>query len=254
VRIIRYGLLGPAARQATFVDARGARRASMPIRTGSGGAYLFVVRADPRPYQQRDEAQRQLQRDYQEALQRARRAGLSETAAMRRAMRTVRRHRSGLAPRESDGVIARFANGATLRVAGPGRTSAPLPGVARRTGSAPQALRTALDVRRHGSGATATFTVRFRAPVAITRADRHYTLTMDGPAAPSCTRRIPGGGFATTRDIARGETITFTVEAKFAGWGRRTWCAGAFTIYVGYETPGTRFRGRLVGRYDFTVR
>jgi hypothetical protein len=173
VRIIRYGLLGPAARQATFVDARGARRASMPIRAGSGGAYLFVVAADPRPYQQRDEAQRQLQRDYQAAVQRARRAGLSETAAMRRAMRTVRRHRPGLAPRESDGVIARFANGAALRVAGPGRTSAPLPGVARRTGSAPQALRTALDVRRHGSGATATFTVRFRAPVAITRADRH---------------------------------------------------------------------------------
>jgi hypothetical protein len=173
VRIIRYGLLGPAARQATFVDARGARRASMPIRAGSGGAYLFVVAADPRPYQQRDEAQRQLQRDYQAAVQRARRAGLSETAAMRRAMRTVRRHRPGLAPRESDGVIARFANGAALRVAGPGRTSAPLPGVARRTGSAPQTLRTALDVRRHGSGATATFTVRFRAPVAITCADRH---------------------------------------------------------------------------------
>jgi hypothetical protein len=250
VRIIRYGLLGPAARQATFVDARGVRRASMPIRTGSGGAYLFVVAADPRPYERRAAAQRALN----EAFQRATRAGLSAAEAMRRALRTVRRHRSGLAPRESDGVIARFANGPTLRVAGPGRTSAPLPGVARRTRSAPQTLRTALDVRRHGSGATATFTVRFRAPVAITRADRHYTLTMDGPAAPSCTRRIPGGGFATTRDIARGETITFAVEPTFAGWGRRTWCPGAFTIYVGYETPGTRFRGRLVGRHDFTVR
>jgi hypothetical protein len=43
------------------------------------------------------------------------------------------------------------------------------------------------------------------------------------------------------------------VQPKFAGWNRRTWCTGAFTIYVGYETPGSRFRGRLVGRYDFTV-
>jgi hypothetical protein len=25
-------------------------------------------------------------------------------------------------------------------------------------------------------------------------------------------------------------------------------------FYVGYQTPGTRSRGRLVGRYDFTVR
>jgi hypothetical protein len=29
---------------------------------------------------------------------------------------------------------------------------------------------------------------------------------------------------------------------------------GRLTIYVGYETPGVGFRGRLVGRYDFTVR
>ena len=151
-------------------------------------------------------------------------------------------------------MIARFANGQTLRVAGSGRTSAALPGAERRTGATPRALRTTLAVRRRGSGATARFTVSFRAPVAITRADRHYTLTMDGPAAGSCTRRIPGGGHATTRDITRGERVSFTLEPRFAGWGRRTWCPGTFTIYVGYETPGAGFRGRLVGRYEFTVR
>jgi hypothetical protein len=250
VRIIRYGLLGPAANEATFVDAGGGRRASMPIRPGTGGAYLFVVAADPRPYQRRDDAQRAMN----DAFRRATRAGLSAMAAMRRAMRTVGRRRLGALPRQADGVLGRFADGQTLRVAGPGRTSAPLPGVERRTGSAPRALRTALDVRRHGSGARARFTVRFRAPVAITRADRHYTLTMDGPAAPSCRRRIPGGGNATTHDIARGDTVTFTVEPKFAGWNRRTWCPGRFTMYVGYQRPGTRFRGDLVGRYEFTVR
>jgi hypothetical protein len=245
-----YGLLGPAARRATFVDARGTRRASTPIRPGSGGAYLFVVTADTRPYERRDAAQRALN----DAFKRATRAGLSAPEAMRRAQRAVGRRGLGATPTAPDGVLARFANGATLRVAGPGRTSAPLPGVERRTGATPRTVDAALDVRRRGSGATATFTVRFRAPVAITRADRHYTLTMDGPAAPSCRRRIPGGFDATTHDIARGETVTFTVTPKFAGWNRRTWCPGAFTIYVGYQTPGTRSRGRLVGRYDFTVR
>jgi hypothetical protein len=255
VRIIRYGLLGPAAKEAIFVDAGGAQRASMPIRPGTGGAYLFVVATDPRPYQRRDDAQREWQRDYRQALQRAQRSGLSQTAAMQRAMRTVRRRSAGVAPpRTSDAVMARFANGHTLRVAGPGRTSAQLPGVERRTGSAPHSLRTALDVRRHGSGPTTSFTVRFRAPVAIARADRHYTLTIDGRAAGSCTRRIPHGGYATTHDIARGEPVSFTVAAKFAGWNRRTWCPGRFTIRVGYETPGTGFRGRLVGTYEFTVR
>jgi hypothetical protein len=217
---------------------------------GSGGAYLFVIAADPRPYRRRDAAQRALN----EAFQRETRAGLSAAEAMRRARRAVGRRGLGPVLAPTDGVLARFANGAAVRVAGPGRTSAPLPGVERRTGATPRNVDAALDVRRRGSGATATFTVRFRAPVAITRADRHYTLTMDGPAAPSCRRRIPGGFDATTHDIARGETVTFTVTPKFAGWNRRTWCPGAFTIYVGYETPGTRFRGRLVGRYDFTVR
>jgi hypothetical protein len=73
--------------------------------------------------------------------------------------------------------------------------------------------------------------VRFRAPVAITRADRHYTLTMEGPAAASCRRRIPGGGDATTRDIAKGELVTFH-----------------------YQTPTTRFRGHVLGTYRFTIR
>ncbi|MGI8624865.1 MAG: hypothetical protein ACR2NB_15605 [Solirubrobacteraceae bacterium] len=38
------------------------------------------------------------------------------------------------------------------------------------------------------------------------------------------------------------------------GAGRRTWCSGRFVLRVGYRTPGSDFRGRLVGTHHFVVR
>jgi hypothetical protein len=114
-------------------------------------------------------------------------------------------------------------------------------------------VRTRLSVTRRGAGAAARYTVRFRAPVAITRADHHYTLTLTGHAGSRCDRPSPTGGQATTHDIARGEEVTLIVRRGLGGRDGRTYCPGVHTLRVGYSTGSGPFAGRLVGSYRFTV-
>jgi hypothetical protein len=259
VRTIRYGLLGPAARSATYVDADGRDGASMAVDGAHGGAYLFVVRTDPAPYVRAEQWQRQLRERLRAEQRRLRREGLSRDEAFRRAGPLVFKLRppgAGMSSRIRDGVRARFAGGTELRVAGRGRTGAALPGVTRRAAAAPatrEALHVPLRVTRRGRGDRATYVVRFRAPLAIMRADHHYTLTASGRDGPSCRRRMPGGGFATTRDLARGAVVTFTVKPGYGGYGRRTWCAGRIRLRVGYSSGSGPFAGSYVGAYAFTV-
>jgi hypothetical protein len=261
VRTIRYGLLGPAARSATYVDGAGRGGPAMRLDGAHGGAYLFVVRTDPAPYVERERAQRATSAALQREVARLRAAGISEREALTKAMANVGRrtrpaaHGPGIT-RPRDGVRATFAGGAVLRVAGPGRWSGALPGVARPDAASAQPapdVRAALRVTPRGTGAKATYFVRLRAPLAITRADRHYTLTVAGRAGPGCDRPTPGGGKATTHDLRRGDPISFTVTPGFTGWNRTTWCPGRHVLRVGYASGSGPFRGRLVGTYAFTV-
>jgi hypothetical protein len=249
VTTIRYGLLGPAARSVTWRDASGRRLMRMRV-DPHGGAYLLVRVEDPAPFEAVDARRRAVERRMKALLGR----GVSPRVAMRRAAKEAGPARVMRPWRVTDGVDATFAGGTTLRVAGHGRTRAALPGVAR-----PNTTNNRLDVRapirvtRSGPIASATFTVRFRAPVAIDRADHHYTLTVSGPASPRCDRGAPKGGQSTTNDIARGEVVTFAVRN---GLGRRdgvSFCPGRHTLRVGYSAGSGPFAGRLVGAWSFTV-
>jgi hypothetical protein len=258
VRTIRYGLLGPAARSATYVDGAGHGRPTMRVDGAHGGAYLFVVRTDPAPYVEEDRKQRTSSEALRRELTRLRAAGLSQREAMTKAMANVRSRarrmpRTGLPVPTRDGVRATFADGTVLRVAGPGRWSGALPGVARPPATAKPDVRAPLRVTRRGTEDRARYVVRIRAPMAITRADRHYTLTMTGPAGPHCDRPTPGGGKATTHDLRRGALVSFTITPKFTGWNRTTWCPGRHVLRVGYASGSGPFRGRLVGTSAFTV-
>jgi hypothetical protein len=261
VRTIRYGLLGPAARSATYVDGEGHDGPTMRVDGVHGGAYLFVVRTDPAPYVDGERAQRATSEALRREIMRLRAAGLSESEALTKAMASVGRRtrymtRGRLPTRIRDGVRATFAGGTVLRrVAGAGRWSGALPGVARRsaTAGAKPDVRAPLHVTRRRTGAQASYVVRLRAPLAITRADRHYTLTVTGRAGPHCDRPTPGGGKATTHDLRRGDPIGFTITPNFTGWNRTTWCPGRHVLRVGYASGSGPFRGRLLGRYAFTA-
>jgi hypothetical protein len=261
VRSIRYGLLGPAARSATYVDGAGHDGATTRVDGAHGGAYLFVVRTDPAPYVEGERAQRATSEALRRELIRLRATGLSEDEALTKAMADVGRRtrhptRGRLTTRTRDGVRATFAGGTVLRVAGAGRWSGALPGVARPVAASAKPkpdVRVPLRVTRRGTGARASYVVHLRAPLAITRADRHYTLTMAGRAGPHCDRPTPGGGNATTHDLRRGDPISFTITPNFTGWNRTTWCPGRHVLRVGYSSGSGPFRGRLVGSYGFTV-
>jgi hypothetical protein len=257
VRTIRYGLLGPAARSATYVDGAGHDGATMRVDGARGGAYLFVVRTDPAPYVEQERAQRATSEALRRELARLRGTGLSERELMVKAMagarRTTRRMPRGGRPQPiRDGVRATFTGGTVLRVAGAGRWPGALPGVTRVTPS-PVAVRAPLRVTHRGAAARATYTVRFRAPVAIRRGDHHYTFTIAGHGGRDCSARSGrGGGWATTRDIAAGELVSFVAWPSFGG-KRSTWCPGRYVLRVGYRTGSGPFRGRLVGSSAFTV-
>jgi len=88
--------------------------------------------------------------------------------------------------------------------------------------------------------------------VAITRFDVHYTQTLRGPIGTSCTRG--GNGYnATTHDIAKGQTVRFTIRRPrgFRENGREGWCRGRFTGAIRYSPPG---RHITIGRFGFRIR
>jgi hypothetical protein len=258
VRTIRYGLLGPVARSATYVDGTGHDGATMRVDGARGGAYLFVVRTDPAPYVERDRRERARSEALRRELARLRAAGLSERETLTKAMANVRRRErraphAALPDSTRDGVRATFAGGAVLRVAGAGRWSGALPGVTRAAPLSRVGVRAPLRVTRRGAVARATYTVRFRAPVAIRRADHGYSFTIAGQGGRDCSVRSGrGGGAATTRDIAAGALVSFVARPSFGG-ARSAWCPGRYVLRVGYRSGSGPFRGRLVGTYTFTV-
>ncbi len=261
VSVLRYGLLGPAAREARFVDGDRRVTTTQLLDPAQGGAYLFVERVDPRPFQVADAAQQETGRRFAEELRRLEANGVPAPERLRRAGRIGRSAaRPTGAPgqaellRGDDTVTATFRGGQILQVAGRGRSTAALPGVQRRQGATPD-VRTRLEVASRGTGAERRFTIAFRAPVAISRADRGYTLTATGPDGRRCSRAIPRGGQSTSVDIARGERVVFEDigARRNTGAGRRTWCPGTFTLRVGYRTGDSGFRGRTVGTHQFTI-
>jgi hypothetical protein len=151
-------------------------------------------------------------------------------------------------------VIATFANGRTLRVSGRHRFHGLLPGLGTRaTGYAPPPpRRVPVDVRVAAPGRFAVVTVSFRAPVAISRFDVHYTQTLRGPIGRTCTPASDGYN-ATKRDIAAGQIVSFTLRRGpgFRENGREGWCPGRFTGAIRYSTPG---RNTTIGRFAFAIR
>lgn len=255
VRIVRYGLLGSQARTARYVAEDGTTRRRTRIGADTGGAYLFVIPTNPTPFRLQDARQRKIGEITRQTTARARRRGASPAQAIREARRAARSiPRVPFTDRVSETIVAGFADGTTMRVAGRGRNSEPLPGVTPRRKSRPASVSAPLTVTRLASGKRSAFRLRVAAPIAIHRADRNYTLTITGPSGADCARTIPKGGPATTRDIVRGEPVTFVVSPRYAGANRDTWCPGTFTARIGYHTPGTPFAGRPIATYRFNVR
>jgi hypothetical protein len=246
VTLLRYGLLGPAARRVRLVDTDGKTLAAAGTSAQIGGAYLFAVAQPVAPYVAANQAERAWEKAFHKALREAKRRGASERAAMRQAQASVRRPFFVRSPDVA--VIATFAGGRTLRVAGHHRSPGRLPGLgSRRSGYAPPPpLRVPVGVRMAKTGRHAVVIVSFAAPVAISRFDVSYTETLRGPVGPHCA--VAGGNAynATTRDIAQGATVRFTLRRGHGGW-----CPGRFTGAIRYSTPG---RNTTIGRFAFAIR
>jgi len=258
VRVIRYGLLGQAARGARLIAPDGRARASMALSPGAGGAYLFVTPVSAAPFQRNEDREALTGRVATRTLRREQAAGVPFPTAARRANAAVTRAMRS-APRGvpypelpgmTDAVVATFVGGVRQRVSGPHHSRAPLPGVGRARPSSP-ATRAPLDVRVAGRDARRRFDVSFRAPVAVTKAVHGYRLTVSGTGGAGC-RAALGGHDATTRNIAAGAVVRFAVRP--AGGGSSSWCPGPHLLRVGFHRPGDPAGGRLVGAYAFHVR
>jgi hypothetical protein len=233
VTLLRYGLLGPGARRVRLVDASGATLASATTSARIGGAYLFAIAQPLAPYV---------------------RANQSYRAYKATPAKGIRMARSMFVRPPELSVIAMFAGGRTLQVAGRHRFSGPLPGLGTRRNAPQPPLPRNVPVALHiaDPGRFAVVTLSFAAPRAIRRFDVHYTQTLRGPIGRSCT--IGGNGYnATTRDIAKGETVRFTVQRppNTRENGRVGWCRGRFTGRIRYSVPG---RDIAIGRFSFAIR
>lgn len=256
-RIVRYGLLGPQAVSATFDDGRG-RRQTLALRSGTGGAYLFVVPGDLAAARAADAAQRRQSAAFDRSLRNARARGLRGSEALRAASRPLdRSRRRGSSPsvvRPRDTVAARFRDGSVQRVAGPGRSRQPLPGVKRRRAPSPSDLRAAVTVTPATAGPRDTLELSFRSPVAIDQFDTYYPIRVQGPwSHPRCRYKRYGRAFSTpgNREYSRGERVTFTLRASGQA---RTWCRGTFDARVTFHSGATGRNEPIVGTGRFTIR
>jgi hypothetical protein len=253
VTLLRYGLLGPGARRVRLVNAAGRTLASARTSARIGGAYLFAIRQPISLYTAADRSQRLQQASIEAAVERARTQGVPKAEAVQQAMRSALRPAFVHPPRV--GVIATFARGRTLRVAGDHRSPGRLPGIGAPARSTlprlPHGLPVAVRIARPGRFAVVTLS--FTAPRAISRFDVSYTQTMHGPIGRSCTQGGGRGYNATTRDIAKGETVRFTIRHPRGATenGREGWCRGRFSGSVRYSTPG---RDTTIGRFAFRIR
>ena len=166
-------------------------------------------------------------------------------------MRIAERPRTFVRP-PAVSVLATFAGGRTLRVAGKGRSHAPLPGLGTGASShqAPLPRDVPIRVRVLKPGRWASVVLSFRAPRAITRFDVHYTSTLHGRTGLRCDEPT-GGVQATAGDVAAGETVRLTMRRRGPRTGGRTaWCPGRFAGEVRYSGPG---RDVVIGRYAFRI-
>lgn len=253
VTVLRYGLLGPRARRVRLLDEDGRVLASMRTSVRTGGAYLFAVAQPVAPYVAVERAERAWQAAIVRATKAERARGAPPAQAFARARRAVGPAPRAHVPLPRLAIVATFAGGRTLRVAGPGRTRAPLPGLERPRRAASPALPhdVPVAVRVHAPGRYATVTLSFRAPRAITRFDVHYTTTLHGRSGRRCDR--PTGGLSvTTRDVAAGETVRVVLRRPrgFTQNGREGWCPGRFSGEIRYSTPR---RTVVIGRYAFRI-
>jgi hypothetical protein len=252
VTLLRYGLLGPGARRVRLVGAAGQMLASTRTSARIGGAYLFAVAQPVAPYVAANHSERAHDSAMGRAVRAARARGASEKQAIEHAMRSV--PRSAFVRPPDVGVVATFAGGQTLRVAGHHRSPGQLPGLGSqaRGYAPPPPPRVPVAVRIAHPGRFAVVTLSFVAPVAVTRFDASYTQTLHGPIGLSCTRG--GNGYnATPGDVAKGETVRFTIQRPpgFRENGRQGWCRGRFTGHIRYSTPG---RNITIGRFAFRIR
>lgn len=256
-RIVRYGLLGPQARSATFDDGEGHRQ-TQAIKPRTGGAYLFVAPGDLAAARAVDEEQRRQAAAFDRALGNARARGLRGSEALKAAGRTsasARRPRPRRAVRRPrDTVTARFGDGTVQQVAGRGRSRRPLPGVKRRSAPVPGAVRAAVTVTPATAGPRDTLELSFRSPVAIGRFDTYYPVRVQGPwSHPRCRYKRYGPAFSTpgNREFTRGELVTFTLRASGQA---RTWCRGTFDARVTFHSGATGRTEPVVGTARFTIR
>jgi hypothetical protein len=258
VTVLRYGLLGPDARRVRLLGPGGVTLASTRTGARSGGAYLFAVARPIGPYVAADRVEQAAADRAARTLATDRARGVSAQQALVDAARSGSRIQPGEFVRPPKfSVVATFADGRVVRVAGPGRSKAALPGVAA-AGRAPQPkLPSDLPVRVRiaSPGRFAVVRLSFRAPVRIRRFDRHYTATLHGPIGTGCVDQRTGGGFyATTTDIAAGSTVRFVLRKPRGARenGREGWCPGRFGGAIAYSTSdgaGTS----TVGTYAFTI-
>jgi hypothetical protein len=140
VKLLSYGLLGPGARRVQLVDAGGRTLASMRTSARIGGAYLFAVALPTAAYLAALPAEIAAEDRYIRQVAAARASGRTQAQAIQEATRASEGLGGGATSTRSPddvGVLATFANGRTLRVAGRRRSHAALPGVGRASKRAP---------------------------------------------------------------------------------------------------------------------
>ncbi len=257
VTLLRYGLLGPGARSVRLLDDEGKTLASSPTRARLGGAYLFALALPTAPYEAANRRGRRFEAEMAQIVKAARARGASAIDAFRAAMKA--RRAKGIVVRTDVRlpvvrVVATFADGRTLRVAGPGRAHADLPGLGappKRRAQAPLPSDIPVRARVSPTGRFAVVTVSFRAPRAISRLGAFYKLKLHGPTGTRCDHDA-GGYDATTGDVAAGQTFHFTLRRPRSASedGRSGWCAARFTVDVLYSTPG---KDTKIGHAGFRI-
>lgn len=269
VRLMRFGLLGKDARSARLVRADGSRSKALAIAPDTGGAYLFVEKIDPKPFQAADEIQWKAnlaastgpsmsgknpdeltpaERDRDAKAMRARMQAASRISLSPEARRTYR------ALRARDGVDVTFADGSTFRVAGSGVAKRGLPGVQPVKDTLPKTL--PAPITATWQGRNRAIAVSFPAPVALDRFARAYRVSVRGPLPPTCHVMDSQIDYVMKAPTA-GETVRVQLRRlQRPGVGFMPWCKGKrYTVRVVHHS-GTSPGGvdRPVGETSFVGR
>ena len=265
VTLLRWGLLGPGARKVELLDLSGKVLQRMTAAPDQGGAYLFAVALPTAAAQARTDGLRAQQRRIDQAIKAA---GLGATTRKPRSpevgrqrldlMMKLMRTDAHAHPIPSElppdvRVRATFTDGTVRIVAGKSRFNGPLPGQQRPAGKAPKLPKDLpVTARVARPGRYATVTLSFRAPIAISRFDRHYTATLHGPSGRGCSQDSGSGFQATTADVAVGAKVRFVLKRTRHSSinGRSGWCPGRFTGEVRYSVPHSN---TVIGRYSFSI-